>query len=228
MPQTKQAKTGYKNSNKKRGSGNRRNVEKFAGDAYSLGVRALAGVKKLASLINIETKYFSKYTSTNITNSPVISCQSLIPQGVDQGQRVGDSIRIQSISFQAVFNCVSASTINNFVRVLIVRDLQNPGADFAATDLLTLSTVSYISDVVIFNKERFVILFDKTIYLSYVNKDSTYVSWSKGESGHIKYRGSATTSASNAEGALYLVVGGNAASNYPTIESNLSITYTDD
>lgn len=231
MPQNSKAQLGFKKGNgrrNRRAGSSKQQVSKFAGDAYSLGVRALAGVKHLASLINIETKYFTKYTSTNITNSPVISCQSLIPQGVDNGNRVGDSIRIQSLSFQYVVNIINASTINNFVRLMVVRDLQNPGADFVAADLLNLATVSYISDINYFNKDRFTILYDRTIYLSNVNDDSMYGSFTKGESGHIKYRGSATTSASNAEGALYLVAGSNALSNYPTLESVMSITYTDD
>lgn len=232
MPQKQKANTGLGKNGRGRGRpfrrGNRAQVERFAGDAYSLGARALAGVRKLASMINIEYKYFSKYTSTNITNAPIISCQSLVPQGVAQGNRVGESIKLQSISFQFVLNCISASTINNLVRVMLVRDLENPGVDFVATDLFTLSTTAYISDLVMANSERFTVLYDKSFVLSYINKDSLIDSFTKPMQSHIKYRGSATSSASNAEGALYLVVASNAASNYPTIESNLSFTYTDD
>lgn len=231
MPQNKRANTGVGKGRAGRRpprQGNRRNVERFAGDAYSLGVRALAGVRKLASMINIEYKYFAKYTNTNITNSPVISCQSLVPQGVAQGNRVGESIKLQSLTFQYVVNCISASTINNLIRIMLVRDLENPGADFVSTDLFTLPTTAYISDIVMANSERFTVLYDRTVVLSYINKDSLVDSFTRPMQSHIKYRASATSSTSNAEGALYLVVASNAGSNYPTIESNLSFTYTDD
>ncbi len=231
MPTSRKANTGLGKNGRGRARprrSTRQGVERFAGDAYSLGVRALAGVRKLASMINIEYKYFSKYTNTNITSSPVISCQSLVPQGVAQGNRVGESIKLQSISFQYVVNLISASTINNLIRIMLVRDLENPGADFVSTDLFTLPTTAYISDLVMANSERFTVLYDKTVVLSYINKDSLIDSFTRPMQSHIKYRGSATSSTSNAEGALYLVVASNAGSNYPTIESNLSFTYTDD
>jgi hypothetical protein len=219
--------TGKIQRRNRRGNGQRRQVEKFAGDAYSLGARALAGVQKLARLINIESKYFSKYTSTNITQAPIISCQSLVPQGVTQGNRVGESIKLQSLTFQY---CVTlhVSDDHEICRVMLVRDLENHGADFVAAELLTLATAAYVSDIVFANKDRFSIIYDKVFTQTTGNNDIFYDSFSRPMQSHIMYRAAATSSTSNAEGALYLVLASTATANWPVFEGNLSFTFTDD
>jgi hypothetical protein len=212
----------------RRGDSNAKAVGKWASDAYSVGARALAGVNKLARLINIETKVFHKYSSFSITNSPTISCISLVPQGTDQGNRVGNSLKLQSFEMNYVLTLNTASTINAIVRIMIIRDLENAGSDPIGTDIFDLSTQAYISALNFYNKDRFTILYDKVSTLSLVNKELVFDSFRTSQSGHIKYHGSATSSASNAEGALYLVAQGNAVTNYPTIEGEETFTYTDD
>jgi len=208
---------------------NEKAVGKWASDAYSVGARALAGVNKLARLINIKTKVFHKYSSFNIISTPTVSCISLVPQGTDQGNRVSNSLRLQTFEMKYVLTISSSATINAIIRVVVIRDLENAGADPAPTDIFDLSTTSYISAYNYNNVKRFSILYDKVLCLSVVNKELVFDAFAVSQQGHIKYRGSAATSASNAEGALYLVVGSNVPSvNPPTYEGEECFTYTDD
>jgi hypothetical protein len=218
---------GSRRSRKGRTS-NEKAVGKWASDAYSVGARALAGVSRLTKLINIETKVFHKYSSFSITNSPTVSCISLVPQGADQGNRTGNSLKLQTFEMNYVLTLNSSSVNNNIIRVIILRDLENAGADPNGTDIFDLSTTAYISALNYANLHRFSIIYDKVLCLSVINKELAFDSFKSAQSGHIKYRGSATSSASNAEGALYLVVQSNATTNYPTFEGEETFTYTDD
>jgi len=215
-------------SGRKGKSSNAKAVGKWASDAYSVGARALAGVSRLTKLINIETKVFHKYSSFNITNTPTVSCISLVPQGSDQGNRTGNSLKLQSFEMNYVLTINTSATINAIIRVMILRDLENAGSDPTPTDIFDLSTTAYISAMNYNNRERFSILYDKVSCLSVVNKELAFDSFKASQAGHIKFRGSATSSASNAEGALYLVAQSNATANYPTIEGEETFTYTDD
>jgi len=205
-------------------------VSKFAGDAYSLGTRALRGLNEIRKLINIEYKVLDKIqTSTTFSTSGGILALSQIAQGLDFNNRVGDSIKIQRIIFTGRIN-VNAATTTTTVRVLLVRDLQGFGTRPLVSDVLqTVGTASApLSPMNFLNRDRFSVLFDELMTLSPSTNYSAPVSYDVPHAGHIKYLGSTAADASDGNGTLYWITLSDEATNLPSYSLCSRIIFTDD
>jgi hypothetical protein len=213
---------------KKRTTSNRQHVAKFAGDAYSLAERAYSGVTKLAKLINIETKTreFVKNNET-LSNTPAIYYASLLAQGTDADQRVGMSIKLQHISIRLNAYIGTLTTVCQ-CRIAIVRDLENQGADPGWDDVFDSNYSKSIAPPQEINEKRFSILFDEAFVIQPLSFQGITKFVEIPHNGHIRYRTNGITSASAAEGALYMLLWTSATSNFPTVNFGLRMRFTDD
>lgn len=205
--------------------GNRRAVEKYAGDAYSLAVSTAKGLAAIRKLINIETKILDTSNGANISNSGTVSPVSSIAQGLDYTNRVGDSIKIQSMEFKFRWQ-IGASATKTFVRVLCLRDLDGYGTTPAVTDILQAADV--LSPFNCLNITRFSILYDEVEVLTSVDTTASVGAYLTPHAGHIKYLGSAASSASNGKGSVYMLFLSSEATNTPRVDFYSRIYFTDD
>jgi hypothetical protein len=222
-----------KKSRRARGNrGNQVAVSKFAGDAYSLGERALKGLNQIRKLINIETKYTDVLASYTPNNTISVTYFTPIAQGLDNTNRVGDSIRLQSLDFSWCCLVSTSATYGTALRVIIVRDNENQAAAPTGAQLLVDPTAPLFeaSPYVYLNLRRFAILYDENILLDVAAGGSSIKKggFSSSHNGHVKFRGTGATSASAGEGSIWMFLVSNQASLTPAFNSNFRLTYTDD
>jgi hypothetical protein len=205
-------------------------VGKFAGDAYSLARRSIAGLNQLRRLINIETKRAIIEQNLNPITTPAIACLSSLAQGLTDGARVGNSIRLQHLSFQAQLQLNLNYTNPCFVRVLIVRDNENSGSAPTATQILGDPAAQYnvISQLNYLSKKRFAVLYDTTQFLDLRGPTGSVLMYNAAHPGHINFRGTDGTDASMAEGSIWLLICSTTDTNSPGLRFRWTIDYTDD
>jgi hypothetical protein len=213
---------------KRRATSNKQHVAKFAGDAYSLAERAYQGVSKLAKLINIETKTrdFVK-NNENLSNTPAIYLASGFAIGTDQDQRVGFSIRLQHLTVR-MNGYIGTSTVACQCRCALVRDLENQGADPSWGDVFDSNYSNSIAPANEINEKRFAILFDECWTVQPLSFQGITKFSEIPHNGHIRFRTNGTTSASAAEGALYVMLWTSATVNFPVVNFGVRMKYTDD
>lgn len=200
-------------------------VGKYASDAWSLAKRTAYGLNEIRKLINIETKIAEATGTSAIDTAGAVTSMSLIAQGLDYQNRIGDSIKLQRIEFRVRWT-VGTGT-GTFIRTLLVRDLDNYGTKPTIGDVL--QTVSVLSPKDYLNADRFSILYDElgTLNQSEANSVSTF---DMAHEGHIKYLGTTAADASNGKGSLYMMFLSNeaAGATSPTVVLHTRIYYTDD
>jgi len=202
-------------------------VGAYAADAWSLAKRTAIGLNEIRKFINIETKFLDSNNNDTANQAGTVSYLSGMAQGTDLNNRVGDSIRIQSIWLAGTCSVV---TNNSSLRVLIVKDNENGGAAPAGSDILqnaggagaAVAAYNYI------NKDRFTIIFDELLVLNTVSPPTDVLKFESSHNFHIKYRGTGATAASAAEGSLWMATFTDLAATQPTLRYTCRITYTDD
>jgi len=225
-------KRGGRGRQNSRRSGTKEEVSKFAGDAYSLAERAYRGVNHVLRLINIETKYLDAYlVGQSMSNAaPGVVYLSGLLQGVDVSQRVGDSIRLQGLNF-ALSIYPAAATPVCAARVVVIRDLENSGANPAWGDVFITGGVPYqLAPKNWFNSKRFSILVDESLIINPTSFDGINKNLEISASGHVKYRGTTAAVASAAEGSIFLLYWSSVAvvGNQPLLDWQFRMMYTDD
>lgn len=149
--------------------------------------------------------------ATGATGALSIVLLNGLSLGTAAQTRVGRKINMRSIMMRAYFNA-AATTTSGFVRVMLVYDRQANGTAPTAADILAQGGTPFITSINnLDNRERFLVIHDKTRYLSagsavsdtnaiYYKKykrlalETTYNSGSSGTVGDIN------------TGAMYLVV----------------------
>jgi hypothetical protein len=208
--------------------GTKAEVSKFAGDAYDLGRRAFMGVTYLKNLINIETKYFDYPVYLNTGSTPTVTYMSGIIQGAAQSQRLGNSLKLQSVEIHASVQLNPLAT-NSAYRMALVRDNKCLGAAPAATDVFASFTYGWLTPTAIPDAEtsRFGILFDSAGVLSSAVQSDFQVRNLKHD-GHIKYQGGSVNVSDALAGSLFLITYSAENTNKPTFAMYLRLAYTDD
>jgi hypothetical protein len=229
---SQKGKRSKKRTSRSRNSGNQAQVAKFAGDAYSVGERAYRGVQHILKLINIETKFFDySLGSTTITSTAAVQTISLIQQGVNVSNRLGDSVKLQGLTTMLSIT-PQPLTPFNYVRLMMVRDSESRATVPVFSDIVNTSLGP--PQVMQYNyftyQKRFSILYDEVFVM---NPSTLYYSgFSKTvhtpHNGHIKWEGSGVTSSDFGEGQIYLVYLTTAASNGPVLDWITRFAYTDD
>jgi hypothetical protein len=198
-----------------------------------LAKRTAYGLNEIRKLINIETKFVDTGSSGSVDYSGTMLCVSQLAQGLTSTDRVGDSIKLQTIELRLLL-AASATSTNTIVRVIMFRDLD--GAGTAPTPANVLETVGSshapLSPYKFNRRDRFGLLFDEVVTLQSVlatGLSSTVIAWKVPHEGHVKYLGTTAASASDGKGSVYLLlVSDLTASNLPTFRSYARLEYTDD
>jgi len=207
---------------------NKDHVSKFAGDAYSLASRAVAGVNAIRRLINIETKFVDFSAVTSVTNTSTAIYASALAQGVDVSNRVGDSIRLQGLEYSFRISGDASFVGLSYVRLLIVRDNENSGSTPAVTDLLVSQSSTSLQNWL--TRSRFNVLLDEVVgFYSAIGPMIEFRRGTIGQHGHVKYRGTSASVASAAEGSIFILAFSNATvGTPPAMEYSFRVMYTDD
>lgn len=215
--------------NRKRRSRGRKNPEnsvgKYASDAWSLAKRTAYGLNEIRKLINIETKVFDKSGTLGVNTTGTIVPISNMIQGVDYNQRIGNSLKLQRIEVN--FRNLIGTGTNSFLRVMLVRDLDNQGATPNISDIL--QTVDVMSPRNYLRTERFSVLYDEFSNLNSVSQTGEVAELDLPHEGHIKYLDATSNPSSYGKGNLFLVhISNENVANQLTCIYYSRIYYTDD
>jgi hypothetical protein len=204
-------------------------IGEYADDAWSLAKRTASGLNQLRRFINIEEKYFDTTGSGQVDYNGLITCLSQTAQGLDLNNRIGDSIRLQHISFRADVTTES-SALWAAVRVVIFRDNAQSGIAPTAANVLAATGSIHITDAMFnsLNLSRFSILHDEVLSVSNVANTQDFVFYDAPHNGHIRYLGTTAASASNGLGSLYVLLCSDRIATLPTVTWTSRIVYTDD
>ncbi len=213
-----------------------------AGHVADYGLKAWNLAKHLATLVNVEDKKFDVDGSAGsvITTTATITNLSNIAQGNDYFNRSGDSILGQAMEFRAYAVGNPAVTANT-MRLMLVCDRENHGADIVIGDVLQGGTNPFNQPILATSANRFEILYDEQVHLvarspglASSGTSTTYLpdiqqlpvlqrKWNK----HIKYTSTAGADASNWENALFLIAISSSAANGPSLFYTFRLHFTD-
>jgi hypothetical protein len=210
-----------------------------AGQAVDYGKKAWQLAKHLATLINVEDKKFDVDGSagTAIGTTATVVNLSNIAQGNDYMNRSGDSILVQGMEFRAFAISAAAQLNGSGLRVMIVADRENHGADIVIGDVLQGGTSPLIQPMLATAGSRFDVLYDELIEMNppSVNTAATTVllqrnvlpvlirKWNK----HIRYTSTAGADASNWENALFLLAISDENANKSSLYYTFRLHFTD-
>jgi hypothetical protein len=236
MPQLKKVKAGKRNYKPTpQRDQTQESVAQFAGDAYSLAKRSIAGLNELRKLINIEEKYLDTagvLTPDQAGTSSVVSLTQMA-QGVTLNTRVGNSIRVQRFSILGRAAINSATTSFSMVRIILFRDMEGQGSAPTMQDVLEAvgTNAAPRQPYDYLNRKRFSILGDWYYALTLnaggqgsVREFQLDVPLVK----HTLYRGTTAAAASDGEGTIYIGCVSDEATNTPSVSFTSRITFTDD
>lgn len=186
-----------------------------------------------------EVKFLDTTTSFAVDTTgevPATGQLNLIPQGVEESQRVGRKVTIKSIHVRWVVNMAATAT-SPTIRILLVQDTQCNGA--AATysgvnGVLETDTVQAFRNLE--NSQRFIIHKDWFFPLNTgagvtgsFNPFSKTIKWSKTCSIPIEFDSSATTGAIGTirSNNLFLIARANVDDDLVAVNGVVRIRYTD-
>jgi hypothetical protein len=200
-------------------------VAQYTSDAWSLAKRTAYGLNEIRKLINIETKIFDTASASSPDNAGTVIPLNLIAQGVDFQNRVGDSLKMQKLEFN--FRITIGSGTKTFVRMMVLRDLDNQGATPAVTDILQSADI--LAPKKYLNQDRFSVLVDEISSLNSVSIPNQVSEYDMAHEGHIKFLGNTAAAASMGKGSLFLLLLSNeSAVNAPSVGYWSRIYFTDD
>lgn len=199
----------------------------LAGKVASTAIK----VARIAEMVNAEKQYFDNNTALatrSPTPSGTIDLISGIPQGDDDGNRQGNSIKLNSM-FVTIQGGMSASATQTFVRILLVLDKFNTGSAPSVGNIVGLSLTSGWSVIAPLNvdfTQRYRVLMDKRIALSQNGRQNFIMKkYLKFKNRHVHYTGPLATDTYNNN--IYMVLLSNETTNTPTIFYNCRVGYYD-
>jgi len=217
---------------KRRSSGNqnRKNVERYAGDAYDLASRTWKGLNEIRKFINIEEKYSDVNTSVAPDQNGTVTCLSQLAQGTTMNTRIGNSVRVQHLVVRGRVAVSSAVTTFSVVRVAIIRDMEGQGTAPACSDVFETVGGSSAPRQPFdwLNRKRFALLYDSLLTVAPASGCAREFVYNVELAKHVLYRGTTAASASDGEGSIYIVALSDEATNTPTVAFTSRITFTDD
>jgi len=160
-------------------------------------------------------------TALVITTTPTFNLLNGIATGTDFTDRIGRKVALKSLYMRWNLTAEDQTVTDNLARILIVYDNQTNGAAPIIGDILKSSNP--LSQLNLNNRDRFKILYDKTIQMAFAANTATQaVSFGQNAYCGKKFKslrntemifgGTAATVASIQTGSIYLVTIGSAVS----------------
>ena len=189
---------------------------------------ALRIARRLADSVNVEYKERAFTVQQNPTNSCYVGTLiAPIVQGVGNGQRIGDSVKLQNLICRWTYQSAAATTIPEVCRITIYRDKENQintGADLWAYSSSIYAPISPKQED---NKYNSVILYDKLLTLVPTAESANQCGEIKLPLNfHVKWQaGNAIVKTND----LKLCLAGQfTTANTSTINMQFEVSYTDD
>lgn len=187
--------------------------------------KALKGVNYIRGLVNSEMYKLDTAVTGTVPDSGSVTHVTAIPQGDGEGNRSGNSVYVRSLNWKGQVFRTTSGNANQTMRIIVFCDNQqitdsSPGV----TDLLQSATVySHLNKNTV---GRFSILANKVFMLSSTGDLGKQVNINIPLKHHVRYNGSATGDI--ARGGLYvLCISDQASTNYPSIQSEVRVSYHD-
>lgn len=178
-------------------------------------------------------KYFDYYLSNNVGTTPDIECISEIAQGDDDGERIGNEIRLHSIEFRLKITGDSATLgSTNGLRIALVMDTEGQGDYPGWGDVYKVSS-RITTPRTVSGLKRFKILWDKMIVLNILDDgedNSTTRKYYKrfGKfAPKLQYLGDTAVEASQGNNALYFMMVSLDETNQYYVQGDIRLRYTD-
>ena len=221
------------------------------GSVYSASKRSkpnVASTSTMRRIANAAVLRSQEIKSSNAANSTgggsggAVTLFSVIAQGVNDGERIGDTITVKEIKYRSLVSSSVAATQGDIFRTLLVYDMQSNGASPTIDKILNLNgsvyvtadyNTTYIPAKGGSGRPRFKILYDKVFTMDHYtattgNNDMRYnLVHLKNLNLKINYLGTGATVASIASGAIYEVVVAYNNTNLTASVGNMSINYID-
>lgn len=203
------------------------------GNALSVATRALKIASFVKRQINVEKKYINvSSSSTGFASSAtgtIVSTLSNTAQGLDITNRVGDSIKYDSWTFEAVLQQNVANTSLDVISVWLVKDLQPNATAPSWTDIFDNTTPACLCLRNPATPDRFIIMKHWMVNLE-ANGNTAhhlkyYYKFPEGKDSHAKYSG--TASAIPYSNSLYLCFAGDVTANTSTIKYTSRVRFID-
>lgn len=194
-------------------------------DGFDMAREAWTGVKKLYRMVNVEYKHHDVNQTDTPDNSPAnVWDWCVIAQGDTSTTRDGISIKPQNctVRWTAIINASATSTVIRFVvfRAKAENDqAMVPGNIFGTTG---------VTQHKIFDKRyNTKVLHDQLISLSSQGPSVKAGYFNIPLDGHINFDVSDTTGDDKEAGGLYAIIISNEATNTPSFQYSMRLTYTD-
>ncbi len=207
-----------KRSNRNNNGGRYSKYAKCGSMVASDAAKALAMVRKLKGMINVEYKSVS-VTIADTTPTTVAAVQQLtnISQGDDMDDRDGRKIKAFSLQLKGMVE-QHASAVVTLVRILIIIDHANTGTPPTLAQLFNAEATFFNGMPKLSQPQsnsRFTVLWDKIITFSNSGTKLVRVNYYKRLHHHIKFTGAATTD--EGLGTIWVITASNEATNTPEL-----------
>lgn len=172
-----------------------------------------------------EFKYHTAYYNpSSIPNNGTVTNLTNIPQGLLDTERVGDQIRLATITFRYV---VQLGDNFNFLRVIFFQFKNNNALPPSVSAILNGTSPTYLSQYSVDNNQTYQILYDRTHRLD--TDDPAKVIIGKCNMKYCKRKLQFTAgSATVGTGMIYaLAISDSSASPHPSVTGEINFWYTD-
>lgn len=183
--------------------------------------------KGVASIVNSEKKYYDVNQSVTANTTGSIATCSNIQSGVGANQRVGISVKLDSVLLRFLIKNAGTNP-STAVRIIVFMDTEQAGIPPVPGDILQV--VGFLSPLKIQNSKRFVVLRDTTID---VNADypykhlSVYRNYHK-TTIHMKWQGTTGLLSDMRNNHIYILfISNQDATDAPTVDFYSRIRYYD-
>lgn len=197
------------------------------GSVNYLARRAIQGVRYIKSMINCEKQYYDLDVSTTCATGGSVNLLTGMAQGDDVNQRRGNSILGKTTYIQGViYRDVLNTTPTNFVRILVVRDLENTGTAPTVADFFQATGSGiYIQPINVDHTSRYQVLMDRRYTLLSTINMGRQLKFFIRCNGHVKYTGANATDVY--KNNLYLIAVGDQGSMAPILSFHSRFAFYD-
>jgi hypothetical protein len=191
-----------------------------------------SNVNRRIAQLHIETKLFQKAWNTLVNYSPTAMYVSSIPQGSDNGNRIGNKIFLKHIEVRMAAQLDASATAGGrfYVRYLLIMDRLNSGSAPSYATVMQSPTGNELeSDYAnITQRHRFKILYDHTMPLSVAGPACSMHVVTVPVNKTITYVGTDANASSASTNAIYAFGLSNVNALTPYLCVSNVLTFTDD
>lgn len=178
------------------------------GKVAKVATTALSIASKVAAVINTEYKHFDKQTTLSPNTVGLVHHLTNIPEGNDDNERNGRSIRLKNIYLRGEIAMSTAtpqnSAVSQYFRYILLIDKECKGVAPTPSDIL--ETVHWNSPLKMNNDYQWMVLKDKLYTLDNAKGRSKAVKIFKKIDAHIKYQGTGATIGDARNNQIFLMV----------------------